>query len=74
MEASVPFVDPQAWLMYVQGLIRDIDPNTSNLINNQTIANYLQVVQAKFNQSCMQLELDPSQIQLVPPPENNDEK
>lgn len=74
MELSVPFVDPQAWLMYIQSLIRDIDPNTSNLINNQTIANYLQVVQAKFNQSCMQLELDPSQIQLVPPPENNDEK
>lgn len=65
LDMLVPFVDPQAWLSYIQNLIRDIDPNTSNLITDQTIANYLQIVQAKFNQQCMQIELDPSQIQII---------
>lgn len=68
LDMVVPLVDPQAWLAYIQNLIRDIDPNTSNLITDQTIANYLQVVQAKFNQQCMQIELDASQIQLTAPP------
>lgn len=67
LDQAIPFVDPRAWLIYVQNLIRDIDPNTANLITEQTIENYLQVIQAKFNQQCMGIDLDPSQIQLIPP-------
>ena len=64
MDTIVPFVDPQAWLSYIQNLLHDIDANASNLVTKQSLENYLQVVQAKFAQQCAQFELDPSQIPL----------
>lgn len=63
LDNSSPLIDARSWLTYVQNLIRDIDPNSASLITEQSIDNYVQLARAKFNQQCMQLDLDPNQIQ-----------
>ena len=63
LETASPLIDPQAFLNYVHNLIKDIDPNTENLINENTIMMYTQLVQAKVNSSFEQLGVDPATLQ-----------
>lgn len=65
LDIASPLIDPQAFLSYIQNLIRDIDPNTKSLITDQTIAMQIQIVQGKLNQMCEQLGIDPSQLQQI---------
>ena len=65
LDVASPLIDPQAFLSYIQNLIRDIDPNTKSIITDQTIQMQLQIVQGKLNQMCEQLGIDPGVIQQI---------
>ena len=63
LEVASPLIDPQAYLTYVHNLLKDIDPNTENLITEDTMNMYLQLVQAKVNSAFEQLGVDPAVLQ-----------
>lgn len=63
LDLASPLIDPEAYLSYIHNLLKDIDPNTESLITKDTMAMYLQLVQAKVNSQFEQLGVDPSQIQ-----------
>jgi hypothetical protein len=62
MEASSPLVDSRAFLSYIQGLVKDIDPSTESIITDQTIEMYSNFLQAKFNAMCEQQGIDAATI------------
>lgn len=66
LDFASPLIDPEAYLTYIHNLLKDIDPNTENLITEETLQQYLQLVQAKVNNSFEQLGVDPSTIQQIP--------
>ena len=43
-----PLVDIEGYLSYIKGLLKQIDPNTDSLINDETIAQYVELQQAKI--------------------------
>lgn len=59
LEMASPLIDPEAFLTYIQNLIKDIDPNTESLITEESISIYLQLVQAKVNSQFEQLGVEP---------------
>jgi hypothetical protein len=63
LDFASPLIDPEAYLTYIHNLLKDIDPNTENLITEESLQTYLQLVQAKINNSFEQLGVDPSTIQ-----------
>jgi hypothetical protein len=63
LDFASPLIDPEAYLTYIHNLLKDIDPNTENLITEESLQAYLQLVQAKVNNSFEQLGVDPSTIQ-----------
>jgi hypothetical protein len=71
MESSAPLVDSKAFLGYIQGLIKDIDPSTESVITDETIEMYSKFLQAKFQSMCEQQGIDPTIIQQ--PTINNQE-
>lgn len=70
LDASSPLIDPESFLSYIQNLIKDVDPNTENLITEETIARYVKFQQAKQRAQCEQLGIDPS---VLDNPEQNNE-
>lgn len=66
LDMAAPYIDPKNYLSYIQNLIRDIDPNTENIINERSIELYLQMVNAKLSQQFEQFGLDPSILQQDP--------
>lgn len=50
LEMGAPLLDANAWLTYIQNIIKDIDPNTESIITEQTKQLYLQLAQAKIRQ------------------------
>lgn len=66
LDMGAPYLDPKNYLTYIQNLIRDIDPNTENIINERSIELYLQMVNAKLAQQFEQFGLDPSILQEDP--------
>jgi len=65
LEATVPLVDPKAFIGYIQTMIKDADPDTGELINEESIQNYLQVMQMKVRAQYEQMGLDTSQIDFI---------
>lgn len=65
LDQSAPFVDPQAFLSYIQNLLKDIDPNTENIVTEQSISSYLGVLNAKLSTQLEQLGMDPETIQGI---------
>lgn len=63
MDSAAPLVDVKSYLSYIQGLIKDIDPDTESIITDETIDMYTKFAQAKFNAMCEQQGIDPSQFQ-----------
>ena len=53
LEGASPLIEPQAYLSYIQNLLKDIDPNTEPMITEETIARYIELVEAKVK---MQME------------------
>ena len=62
IDITAPLVDPQALLTYIHNLLKDIDPGTENLINENTIDLYVQLARAKVNSQFEQLGVDPSTL------------
>lgn len=52
------FIEPKAYLTYVQNLIRDIDPNTEPMITEQTVDQYAQIAVMKYQAQLQQMGID----------------
>lgn len=48
LDNSAPLIDAKAYLSYIQGLIKDIDPDTEALITEETIDKYSALAEAKL--------------------------
>lgn len=57
-DVAVPLIDPKALATYVHGMIKDIDPSAGDLINEETIANYVQFAQAKYQAQMEQMGIE----------------
>lgn len=57
LEQSAPLIDPKSYLSYIQNLIKDIDPNTESLINEETIKAYIELLSMKLQAQKEQLGL-----------------
>lgn len=55
LEGASPLLEPQAYLSYIQNLLKDIDPNTEPMITEESISRYMEMLQAKVNQQMEQL-------------------
>lgn len=62
LEQVSPLVDPEAYLGYIQNLLKDIDPNTENIITEDTISAYSNIVLAKNKAQLEQMGVDYSII------------
>ena len=62
MDSASPLIDPKAFLGYIQGLVKDIDPSTESIITDKTIEMYSKFLEAKFLSMCEQQGIDPSTI------------
>jgi len=65
LDQSAPFIDPKAFLEYIQNLLKDIDPNTEALVNEASIQNYLSVLKMKMMAQYEQQGMDPSVIEQI---------
>jgi hypothetical protein len=52
------FIEPKAYLTYIQNLIRDIDPNTEPMITEETVEQYSQIVGMKYQAQLQQMGID----------------
>jgi hypothetical protein len=71
IDITAPLIDPQALLTYIHNLLKDIDPGTENLINENTIDLYVQLARAKVNSQFEQLGVDPSTLNWDGPQEQS---
>ena len=55
LEGASPLIEPQAYLSYIQNLLKDIDPNTEPMITEETINQYMELLQAKVKSQMEQL-------------------
>ena len=60
LDAASPLVDPSTYLSYIQNLLKDIDPNTENIITQDTINMYTNLVGAKLRAQLEQQGIDAS--------------
>jgi len=65
LDQSAPFIDPKAFLEYIQNLLKDIDPNTEALVNEGSIQNYLSVLKMKMMAQYEQQGMDPSIVEQI---------
>ena len=65
IDSAAPLLDVKAFLSYIQTLVKDIDPNTENIITDQTIDLYTKWSQAKLTSMAEQQGIDPS---ILTPP------
>ena len=55
LESVTPLVDPRAFISYIQGMIKDADPTASNIISEETIEKYIQLLELKQKSQMEQL-------------------
>ena len=65
LEQSAPFLDPKAFLEYIQNLLKDIDPNTEAIVSEDTITNYVNVLKMKMTAQFEQQGMDPSIVEQI---------
>lgn len=65
LEATTPLIDPKSFIGYIQGMIKDADPGTGELITDASIQNYLQIMQQKVAAQYEQMGLDVSGIDFT---------
>lgn len=63
LESSTPLLDPDAYINYVQNLIKDVDPDTELLMNDKTKKAYIEFLKAKTMAMAEQQGIDPSILQ-----------
>lgn len=52
------FIEPKAYLTYIQNLIRDIDPNTEPMITDETVEKYANIAMLKYQAQLQQMGID----------------
>lgn len=57
LDVSMPLIDPKAFVTYIHGLIKDIDPGAAEIINEETIEKFVQFSMAKYQAQMEQLGL-----------------
>ena len=57
LDMSMPLIDPESYVTYIHNKIKDIDPDAANLINEDTIKQYIEFTQAKYRAQMEQLGL-----------------
>ena len=62
LDMSMPLIDPESYVTYVHNKIKDIDPDAANLINEDTIKQYIEFTQAKYRAQMEQLGLGGDEI------------
>lgn len=55
LDMSMPLIEPGSFVTYVHNKIKDIDPDAANLINEDTIKQYIDFAQAKYRAQMEQL-------------------
>jgi hypothetical protein len=60
LENSAPLIDTEAFINYIQNLIKDIDPDTESMINDETKRKYIAYLQAKQSVMAEQQGIDPA--------------
>ena len=65
LETASPLLDIEAYLSYVQNLIKDIDPDTEALMNDKTKESYIAFLRAKLMAMAEQQGIDPSILQPI---------
>jgi hypothetical protein len=68
IETAAPLIDGKAYLSYIQTQIKSIDPNTETIITEESLEQYMQLLQAKVNAQYEQLGVEPPNLN----PENDD--
>lgn len=58
LDVSMPLVDPKAYVTYIHGLIKDIDPGAAEIINEETIEKFVQFASAKYQTQMDQLGIE----------------
>lgn len=58
LDMSMPLIDTKAFITYIHGLIKDIDPGAAEIINEETIENYVQFAQAKLKSQMDQMGIE----------------
>jgi hypothetical protein len=58
LDTAAPLIDTKAYLSYVQNLIKDIDPDTESMMNDNTIESYVRLTQAKLRAQLEQLGVE----------------
>ena len=72
LESAAPLVDPEKFLNYIRNLIKDIDPDTEDLMSDETIEAYVKFLQAKVAAMAeQQYGIDPSILTPEPKEEDN---
>ena len=74
LDTAAPFINPRAFLEYIQNLLKDIDPNTEALVDDQSIANYLEVLKGKMAIQFEQQGMDPGIVEQIFNPEVQEQK
>ena len=57
LDMSMPLIDTESYVTYIHNKIKDIDPDAANLINEDTIKQYIEFTQAKYRAQMEQLGL-----------------
>lgn len=60
LDQAGPLIDPEAYLSYIQNLLKDVDPNTESIITEDTIAAYANFAQARLRAQLEQQGIDTS--------------
>lgn len=55
LDVAMPLIDPEAYVTWINNMIKDIDPNAADLINEDTIKQYIEFTQAKYRAQMEQL-------------------
>jgi len=62
IDGSAPLINTEAFLSYIQNLIKDIDPNTESIITKESLQTYVNYSKAKFAQMAEQNGIDINSI------------
>lgn len=58
LDMSMPLVDPKTFVTYLHGKIKDIDPEAAEIINEESIENFIQFSQAKYRSQMEQMGIE----------------
>lgn len=57
LETAGPLLDPETYLSYIQNLIKSIDPSADSMITEETIQEYIKLLNAKLQMQQEQLNM-----------------